>query len=53
MANILADILVLMTEDAFRLVKEEGYLIMSGIIADKADMVIASAEKLDFSLKHE
>ena len=50
-ANILADILVLMTEDAFRLVKEEGYLIMSGIIADKADMVIASAEKAGFFLE--
>ena len=29
-ANILADILVNMTEDAYRLVKDEGYLIMSG-----------------------
>ena len=50
-ANILADILVLMTDDAFRLVKEEGYLIMSGIIADKADMVIASAENAGFFLE--
>jgi len=50
-ANILADILVLMTEDAYRLVKPEGYLIMSGIIADKADMVIASAEAAGFFLE--
>lgn len=50
-ANILADILVLMTEDAFRLVKQEGYLIMSGIIADKADMVIESAENAGFFLE--
>ncbi|GBG96911.1 50S ribosomal protein L11 methyltransferase [Lactococcus termiticola] len=50
-ANILADILVLMTEDAYRLVKPEGYLIMSGIIADKADMVIASAESAGFFLE--
>ncbi|MFC4651722.1 50S ribosomal protein L11 methyltransferase [Lactococcus nasutitermitis] len=50
-ANILADILVLMTEDAYRLVNDEGYLIMSGIIAEKADMVIASAEKAGFFLE--
>ncbi len=31
-ANILADILIHLTEDAYRLVKDEGYLIMSGII---------------------
>ena len=50
-ANILADILVLMTKDAFRLVKQEGYLIMSGIIAEKADMVIESAEGAGFFLE--
>lgn len=50
-ANILADILVLMTEDAYRLVKDEGYLIMSGIIAEKADMVIQSAEAAGFYLE--
>ena len=50
-ANILADILVLMTADAYRLVKPEGYLVMSGIIADKADMVIASAENAGFFLE--
>ena len=31
-ANILADILIHLTDDAYRLVKDEGYLIMSGII---------------------
>lgn len=50
-ANILADILVLMTEDAYRLVKPEGYLIMSGIIADKADMAIRAAENAGFFLE--
>jgi ribosomal protein L11 methyltransferase len=50
-ANILADVLVLMTGDAYRLIKDEGYLIMSGIIADKADMVIASAEQAGFFLE--
>ena len=34
-ANILADILVNLTDDAYRLLKDEGYLIMSGIISEK------------------
>lgn len=50
-ANILADILVNMTEDAYRLVKDEGYLIMSGIISDKWEMVRKSAEDAGFSLE--
>ncbi|MCL2677125.1 MAG: 50S ribosomal protein L11 methyltransferase [Streptococcaceae bacterium] len=50
-ANILADILVEMTDDAYRLVKPEGYLIMSGIIAEKADMVIESAGNAGFFLE--
>ena len=50
-ANILADILIHLTEDAYRLVKDEGYLIMSGIIADKWDMVRASAEAAGFFLE--
>lgn len=50
-ANILADILVNLTEDAYRLVKDEGYLIMSGIISEKWDMVRASAEAAGFFLE--
>ena len=50
-ANILADILIHLTEDAYRLVKDEGYLIMSGIISEKWDMVRASAEKAGFFLE--
>ncbi|MGT2750171.1 50S ribosomal protein L11 methyltransferase [Streptococcus orisasini] len=50
-ANILADILVNLTEDAYRLVKDEGYLIMSGIIADKLDMVLESAYSAGFFLE--
>ncbi|MFR2192457.1 MAG: 50S ribosomal protein L11 methyltransferase [Streptococcus sp.] len=42
-ANILADILIHLTEDAYRLVKDEGYLIMSGLSL-KMDMVRESAE---------
>ena len=50
-ANILADILINMTEDAYRLVKDEGYLIMSGIISEKSEMVRESAEKAGFFLE--
>lgn len=50
-ANILADILIHLTDDAYRLVKDEGYLIMSGIIAEKWDMVRDSAEKAGFFLE--
>ena len=50
-ANILADILIHLTDDAYRLVKDEGLLIMSGIIKDKWNMVRESAEAAGFSLK--
>jgi len=50
-ANILADILIHLTDDAYRLVKDEGYLIMSGIIKDKWDMVCESAELAGFFLE--
>ncbi len=50
-ANILADILIHLTEDAYHLVKDEGYLIMSGIIRDKWDMVRESAEAAGFFLE--
>lgn len=39
-ANILADIIVLMVEDAWRLLKPDGTFIVSGIIEDKKDMVL-------------
>lgn len=50
-ANILADILVHLTDDAYRLVKDNGYLIMSGIIADKWDMVLEAAYSAGFFLE--
>lgn len=50
-ANILADILVNLTEDAYRLVKDEGYLIMSGIISEKLDMVLEAAYNAGFFLE--
>ncbi|HEL0647456.1 TPA: 50S ribosomal protein L11 methyltransferase [Streptococcus equi subsp. zooepidemicus] len=50
-ANILADILVHVTADAYRLVKDEGYLIMSGIISEKLDMVKQAALNAGFLLE--
>lgn len=50
-ANILADILIYLTEDAYRLVEDEGYLIMSGIISEKWPMVKESAEAAGFFLE--
>lgn len=50
-ANILADILIHLTDDAFRLLKDEGYLIMSGIISEKWEMVRQSAEQAGFFLE--
>ncbi|MGT2722300.1 50S ribosomal protein L11 methyltransferase [Streptococcus porcinus] len=50
-ANILADILIHLTEDAYRLLDDEGYLIMSGIISEKWDMVRKSAEEAGFFLE--
>ncbi|MBP2099412.1 50S ribosomal protein L11 methyltransferase [Enterococcus rivorum] len=39
-ANILADIITLMIEDAYRLLKNSGTFIVSGIIQDKKEMVL-------------
>lgn len=50
-ANILADILVNLTDDAYRLLKDEGYLIMSGIISEKWNLVRESAEVAGFFLE--
>ena len=50
-ANILADILVNLTDDAYRLLKDEGYLIMSGIISEKCNLVRESAETAGFFLE--
>lgn len=50
-ANILADILIHLTDDAYSLVKDQGYLIMSGIISEKWDMVRSAAERAGFFLE--
>ncbi|MEG0293690.1 50S ribosomal protein L11 methyltransferase [Enterococcus sp.] len=47
-ANILADIILLMIPDAWRLLKQTGKLIVSGIIADKKNLVIDAMEAQGF-----
>lgn len=47
-ANILADIIKLMIPDAYRLLKQTGTLIVSGIIADKKQMIIDKMEEQGF-----
>ncbi|MGX6971471.1 50S ribosomal protein L11 methyltransferase [Vagococcus bubulae] len=47
-ANILADIIVLMLKDAHRCLKDDGTLIISGIIEDKIPMILSELEKEKF-----
>lgn len=47
-ANILADIIVLMIPDAWRLLKPNGTLIVSGIIDEKKPMVLEAMAKQGF-----
>ncbi|UUV98688.1 50S ribosomal protein L11 methyltransferase [Vagococcus luciliae] len=47
-ANILADIIVLMLKDAHRCLKDNGTLIISGIIEDKIPMILSELEKEKF-----
>ncbi len=43
-ANILADIIIRITDDVFRLLQKDGVFIASGIIKEKQDFVIAAME---------
>lgn len=47
-ANILADIILLMIDDAYRLLKAEGTLIVSGIIEEKKELVMTAMEEAGF-----
>jgi len=47
-ANILADIIILMLDDAFNLLKDDGRLLLSGIIEDKLGMVLEELSKAGF-----
>ena len=49
-ANILAEILLQMPEDAYRNLKDDGSLILSGIIESKANEVKEAYEKAGFTL---
>ena len=49
-ANILAEILLQMPEDAHRNLNDDGRLILSGIIESKADEVKEAYEKVGFTL---
>ena len=49
-ANILAEILLQMPEDAYRNLKDDGSLILSGIIESKANEVKEAYEKVGFTL---
>ena len=50
-ANILADIIVLLTKDAARLLKANGRLIISGIITEKKAMVLENMHAHGFEVE--
>jgi ribosomal protein L11 methyltransferase len=50
-ANILAEIIMTFTDDAFSIVKHNGLFITSGIIAAKKDDVKAALEKSGFTIE--
>lgn len=52
-ANILAHIIELMLEDAYKLLEDGGYLITSGIIKDKKDELLEKMLKQGFKLVEE
>lgn len=52
-ANILAHIIELMLEDAYKLLEDDGYFITSGIIRDKKDELIAKAKSVGFKVLEE
>ncbi len=52
-ANILAHIIELMLEDAYKLLKDGGYFITSGIIKDKKDELLEKMLKQGFKLVEE
>lgn len=52
-ANILADIIVLMLADAHRLLKDTGHLIISGIIEAKREMVLAACDEAGFVVEQQ
>jgi len=49
-ANILAEVILLFTDDAAKTVKKDGYFITSGIIKQKKDQVKEAIEKAGFEV---
>ncbi|MGC6768315.1 50S ribosomal protein L11 methyltransferase [Enterococcus sp. LJL128] len=49
-ANILADIIVLMVEDAYRLLKNSGTFVVSGIIREKKEMILEKMTSVGFQV---
>lgn len=50
-ANILAEIVCILTEDVSRVLKKEGYFITSGIIHDRVEMVTNKLEECGFQVE--
>ncbi len=49
-ANIIAEVICILTEDVKRVLKEDGYFITSGIIHDRVDMVTKKLEETGFEV---
>ncbi|RSK27901.1 50S ribosomal protein L11 methyltransferase [Bacillus sp. HMF5848] len=47
-ANILADVILLFTDDAYRLLKHNGYFVVSGIIKEKKQLVLDGLQQSGF-----
>ncbi|MDB5083863.1 MAG: ribosomal protein methyltransferase [Bacilli bacterium] len=53
MSNILADILLRITEDAYQLLQEDGLLLLSGIISSRVDDLKNSLEQQGFTVERQ
>lgn len=49
-ANIIAEVICILTEDVKRVLKKDGYFITSGIIHDRVDMVTNKLEETGFEV---
>ena len=49
-ANIIAEVICILTEDVKRVLKDNGYFITSGIIHDRVDMVTKKLEETGFEV---
>ena len=49
-ANIIAEVICILTEDVKRVLKKDGYFITSGIIHDRVDMVTNKLEEIGFEV---